>query len=311
MSSNSIKVFAPASVSNVGPGFDIMGFALNNPGDEIILRKTNKQGLKITKITGDKNRLPYNINKNTASVAVLSMINKYKISQGLSIQINKKMGLGSGLGSSAASAVAAVYALNKLLDLKLPKYKLLPHALDGEYCACKSYHSDNVAPSLFGGFILIRGNETPEIIKIKTPPNLFCSIIYPDIFIKTEEARKMLPSKINLKKVVVQTGNAAALIYGLTTNNKELISRSLQDVIVEPARAKLIHGFKDFKKAAYDNGAIGCSISGSGPSIFSLSDTEVTAKKIVKGFKIIADKLNIKNSVYISKINKQGPKILD
>ena len=311
MSSNSIKVFAPASVSNVGPGFDIMGFALKNPGDEIILRKTNKRKIQITKITGDKNKLPYDVNKNTASVAILSMLKQYKISQGLSIQINKKMGLGSGLGSSAASAVAAVYAFNKLLNLNLSKIELLPHALAGEFCASKAFHADNVAPSLLGGFVLIRDSNSLDIIKIKIPFNLFCSIIYPDILIKTKDARRILPLKIDLKKMVLQTGNAAALIYGLTTNDKQLVSRSLQDVIVEPVRAKLIPGFENFKQVAIEHGSIGCSISGSGPSIFALSDSEATAKNIINGFKKVADKLNIKATVYISKINKQGPKILD
>ncbi len=311
MSSKSVKVFAPATVSNVGPGFDIMGFALKHPGDEIILRKSKKSGIQITKITGDNNKLPYNLNKNTASVAVLSMLKQYKISQGLSIQINKKLGIGCGLGSSAASAVASVYALNKLFDLNLSKTELLPHALSGEYCASKAFHADNVAPSLFGGFILIRESNPPDIIKIKTPPNLYCSIIYPNILIKTEAARKLLPSKIDLKKVVCQTGNAAALIHGLSTNNKQLISRSLQDVIVEPVRAKLIPGFENFKSSAIDNGSIGCSISGSGPSIFALSDSVKIAKNIIIGFKKVANKHNLKATVYISKINKQGPKILD
>lgn len=311
MSSNSIKVFSPASVSNVGPGFDILGFALNNPGDEIILRKTKRNGLRIIKITGDNKKLPLDINKNTASVAVLSIIKKYQLTEGISIQINKKMGLGSGLGSSAASAVGAVYALNKLLGLKLPKTELLSHALAGEFCACKAYHADNVAPSLFGGFVLIRSYNPLDVIKINTPSNLYCSIVYPRVIIKTKHARKILPSKIDLKKMIVQTGNLAGVIYGLSVNDKSLIKRSLHDVIVEPVRAALIPGFEDFKNAAINNGAIGCSISGSGPSIFALSDSKNTAINIINAFKKTSEKLNIKSLFYISGINKQGPKTLN
>ena len=156
MSKNSIKVFAPATVSNVGPGYDILGFALQTPGDEVILKLTNSKGIKINKITGVKKKLPFNIYKNTATVALASLMNKYEIKEGIEVTINKKIGVGSGLGSSAASSVASVYALNHLLNLKLKKKQLLLHALVGEKISSGSMHADNVAPSLFGGFILIR-----------------------------------------------------------------------------------------------------------------------------------------------------------
>jgi homoserine kinase len=311
MSGESIKVFAPASVSNVGPGFDILGFALYEPGDEIILKKTSNGRLEISNITGDGGKLPFDLEKNTASVAIKSLLDKYEISQGISIEINKKMGLGSGLGSRAASAVGCVFAANELLELNLSMEELLPHALAGEFVASRAIHADNVAPSLYGGFILIRGYDPIDIIKIEAPKDLFCTIIYPDIVIKTSEARTILPSEVPLKKVISQTGNVSALIYGLATEDYSLISRSLNDVIIEPVRSKLITGYYEIKKAAMEAGALGCNISGSGPSMFSLSNSEVIANRIATETKNVVTKLGLNSVTYVSKVNEVGPKILD
>jgi len=311
MSRESIKVFAPASVSNVGPGFDILGFALNEPGDEIILKKSSQSKLEISKITGDDGKLPYEIEKNTASVAIKSLIDKYEIPGGVSITVNKKMGLGSGLGSSAASAVGAVFAFNELFELNLSKDELLNHALAGEFVASKAIHADNVAPSLYGGFVLIRDYNPIDIIKIKSPKDLYCTIIYPDIEIKTSEARVMLPREVTLKKMVTQTGNVSALIYGLATNDYNLISRALKDEVIEPFRSKLITGYDEIKLAAIEAGALGCAISGSGPSMFALSNSEEIANKIAVETKSVVNKLGIGGVNYVSKINEVGPKILD
>lgn len=311
MSRESIKVFAPASVSNVGPGFDILGFALNQPGDEIILSKTQNDKIEISKISGDEGKLPTNVEKNTASVAILSLMEKYKIKNGVSIHINKKMGLGSGLGSSAASAVGAVFAYNELFELNLSKDELLEHALAGEFVASKAIHADNVAPSLFGGFVLIRGYEPIDIIKINYPSDLFCTIIYPDIEIKTSEARAILPKEVSLKSLISQTGNIAALIYGLSTGNYQIISRALKDVIVEPVRSKLILGYDEIKIAALEAGAFGSGISGSGPSMFALSNSEEVANKIASETQKVVSNLGLKSVTYVSKINEVGPKILD
>jgi homoserine kinase len=311
MSSNSIKVFAPASVSNVGPGFDILGFALNEPGDEIILKKTKNGKLEITNISGDNGKLPFDIAKNTASVALKSLMDEHEIIDGISIEINKKMGLGSGLGSSAASAVAAIVAINELLELNLDKNALLKHALAGEFVASKAIHADNVAPSLFGGIVLIRGYNPIDIIQIPPPKDLYCTIIYPDIEIKTSEARTILPDSISLKDMIAQTGNIASLIYGLSTSDYSLISRSLNDRVIEPVRSKLITGYNEIKKAAIDAGALGSSISGSGPSLFALSNSEAIANKIAVDTKAVVDNLGIGSVTYVSKINEVGPRILD
>jgi len=311
MSSQSIKVFAPASVSNVGPGFDILGFALYKPGDEVILTKSSSNTLEITSITGDDGKLPYEVEKNTASVAIKSLMDKYEINEGLSVEINKKMGLGSGLGSSAASAVAAVVAANELLELNLEKNQLLEHALAGEFVASKAIHADNVAPALFGGIVLIRGYNPIDIIQIPPPEELFCTIIYPNIEIKTSEARAILPDNVPLKDMISQTGNIASLIYGLSTSNYDLISRSLNDAVIEPVRSKLITGFDEIKNAAIDAGALGSTITGSGPSLFALSTSEDTANRIAVATKAVVDKLGIGGVTYVSKINEIGPKILD
>lgn len=310
MSSKSIKVFAPASVSNVGPGFDLMGFALHEPGDEVILRNSSKKGIKISKITGDGGRLPKSPEKNTATGAIISLMNELKIEDGISVEIRKKMGMGSGLGSSAASSVAAVFALNKLLNLKQTKQSLLKHAMVGEAIASGDFHADNVAPSLYGGFVLIRGYDPIDIIKINTPSNLYCTIIYPQVEIKTIEARRILPKTVTLKEAITHSGNAAGLMAGFINNDLELVKRSLVDEIVEPVRAKLIPHFEEIKATALMSGAINCNISGSGPSLFALSTDIKTAKNIAFESGKFVKSQKIKCLTYVSKINKTGPKVL-
>ncbi len=311
MSSKSIRVFAPATISNVGPGFDIMGFALHEPGDEVIVKKSNKDQLRITKITGDNKKLPFEIEKNTTTYAMKSFLEFYNISRGFDVQINKKMGIGSGLGSSAASAVAGVFALNELLNLKLKKRELIEFAIAGESIASNAIHADNVAPCLYGGFVLIRGYNPVEVVKIKTPQNLYCSVIYPQIEIKTSEARKILPKSISVKKAVEQAGNSAGLIAGLIKSDFNLISHSMKDVIAEPYRAKLLPFYNDVRNAALNLGAINCNISGSGPSIFAFSSSKYSADKIAAGMLKVVTKNGIKGKIYISKINRTGPKVLD
>ncbi|MBI5730968.1 MAG: homoserine kinase [Ignavibacteriales bacterium] len=310
MKLKSIKVVAPATVSNVGPGFDIMGFAINTPVEEMTLRLTNKSGIRITKITGDKNGLPTDINKNTATVALMHMISKLNDNFGVELEIRKKMISGSGLGSSAASAVAAPFALNELLGKPFTKHELLEFALLGEKIASGSIHADNVAPCLFGGFILIRGYNPTDIVQLSSPRKLFCTILHPQFEIKTSEARKLIKKKFPLKDVITQTGNAAGLVTGILKSDYDLIKRSLNDLIAEPARAKLIPGFYEIKNAAMENGSIGCSISGSGPAVFAFSTSEKDGRKIGKAMKQVSLKYVKKNNVYVSSINNVGPKVI-
>lgn len=310
MKSKSIKVIVPATISNVGPGFDIMGFAINTPIEEMVLRLTEKPGIKISSITGDKNRLPLDIKKNTATVALRHMISELDINLGIELEIRKKIISGSGLGSSAASAVAAPFALNELLGKPFSKYELMEFALLGEKIASGSIHADNVAPCLFGGFILIRGYNPTDIVQLSSPKKLFCTILHPQFEIKTCEARKLIKKNYTLKDVITQTGNAAGLVTGILKSDYQLIKRSLNDLIAEPVRAKLIPGFYEIKNAAMENGSIGCSISGSGPAIFAFSTSEKDGRKIGKAMKRVSSKYVKKNNVYVSSINTNGPKVI-
>ena len=307
---DSIKVFAPASVSNVGPGFDIMGFAVNEPGDEIILRKSHSDKIEITKITGDGGKLPFDPQKNTVTVGIKSLLNTLGIKAGLKIEIRKKMGIGSGLGSSAASAVGGVFAANEILDLKLSRDKLLKPAMHGEYIASKAMHADNVAPALYGGFILIRCYNPIDIIKVPVAANLYCSLLYPDIEVKTSEARKLVKKSVSIHSAISQAGNSASLITALLTKDYKLLSRSIVDNFAEPYRAQLVKGYDKIRQAALDSGAINCNITGSGPSMFAFSRSKTKAEEIVKAMKKASSIFTKKNTTYVSKINMNGPKIL-
>ncbi|MDQ7816418.1 MAG: homoserine kinase [Melioribacteraceae bacterium] len=305
-----IKVIAPATISNVGPGFDIMGFALDKPGDEVDASISKGTKIRIKKIIGDGKRLPYDPLKNTATASIISLLKSLDIKVGLDVVIKKNMGIGSGLGSSAASSVAGVFAVNKLLNLKLPKSELLKHALNGEIISSGTLHADNVAPCLFGGFVLIRSYDPLDIIKIDYPKNLFCTVIYPQIEIKTSEARKILDKKVTREVAISQAGNASGLIAGLLTRDVDLISRSMKDFIAEPKRAKLIPCYNEVRIAALANGAINCNISGSGPSMFSFSTSERDAKRIASAMKEAALSKGLKSVSYISKINRRGPVVI-
>jgi homoserine kinase len=308
---DSIRVFASATVANVACGFDVLGFAVDNPGDEVILKKKATPGVKISKITGDEGRLSLSAEKNTVGVSVSRFLDHIGSRQGIEISLNKKMPLGSGLGSSAASAVAGVFAINQLLGMPMTQQELLPFAMEGERLACGSAHADNVAPSLLGGFVLIRSYDPLDVIKIKTPPNLFCTIIHPHIEVQTKDARDILRKKILMSDAIIQWGNVGGLIAGLMSADYGLIGRSMQDVIVEPIRSILIPGFNEVKAAGLDAGALGCGISGSGPSIFALSTKEAIAQKVGKAMTKVFDSLKIGSEVYVSKINNAGPQILD
>ena len=307
---NSIKVTAPASVSNVGPGFDIMGFAIDQVSDELIIRESNKKGITIKKITGDGGQIPLDPKNNTAGYAILKMQEKTGDNKGYELEIKKVTGLGGGLGSSAASAVAAAFAYNKICGNPFTRDELLDFALMGESIASKAIHADNVAPSLFGGFILIRSYDPIDIIKLVPPKDLYCTVVYPQIIVKTSEARKILKKTISLKDGIAQCGNVAGLITGLIKKDYDLLGRSLQDRFAEPYRATLIPGYQQIKDAALSAGAIGCSISGSGPSIFAFSTNQYSAESIGREMKRAVTKNGMKSKLYISLINKSGPVVV-
>lgn len=303
-----IRIFSPATVANVSCGFDVLGFCLDSIGDEMIIRKTDEKGIRISKIEGFD--LPFEADKNVAGVSALAMYEAINPDCGFEIEIYKNIKPGSGIGSSAASAVGSVFGMNELLGRPFNKTQLTEFAIKGEALASKCEHADNLAPAIFGGFTLVKSVSPLEILEIPSPKNLYATIVHPQIEIKTSEARAILPKKIPLKDAITQWANFGSLIHGLHTNDYQLIKRSLHDVVVEPFRSKLIPNFENIRSESIKVGALGCGISGSGPSIFTLSEGLETAKKVEAEMNNIFSSTDIDFDTYVSKINKEGVKIL-
>ena len=307
-----IRVFAPATVANVACGYDVLGFAIDSPGDEIVVRHGNKPGLHITKITGDDGKLPKAAEKNTAGVAALDLLKHLGMTdRPIEMEIHKKMPFGSGLGSSAASAVAGAYAVNKLIGEPLSKRQLLPFAMEGEYAADGAWHADNVAPCLLGGIVFIRSNDELDVAQLPAPENLWAAVVHPDIEILTKVAREILPKDIPLENATQQIGNLGGLLCGLIQSDYGLISRSIHDVIAEPRRQKLIPEFYKAKRAAMGAGALGFSISGAGPSVFALCEGEEIAKKAAEGISEVFSAIPVTCQSHVSKINPHGVHVIE
>jgi homoserine kinase len=304
-----IKAFAPATVSNVNCGFDVLGFAIDFPGDEVWVRKTNSDKIIISKITGPGN-LSKDLDKNVVGIVIKSMAKKLNYVGGLEIELHKGYKIGSGLGSSAASSAAAVFAMNKLFDGSFTNLQLVEFALEGELFAAGSVHADNVAPSIFGGIVLIRSYSPLDIIPIKLKRSLYCTVIHPQIELSTLMARKIIKKNVALSKAIKQWGNLAGLMIGLIEGNYELIFRSMEDHIIEPQRSKLIPLFAEAKKAASDSGALGAGISGSGPSIFALSKSLKEAENIASALTNVYINSGIVTKTYVSAISDKGAHIL-
>ncbi len=306
-----IRAFAPATVANVCCGFDVLGFAVDFPGDEVVLTLNDSNEITLSKIVGDGGRLPIEASKNTAGVAVqsfLKSINKY---QGVDIVLYKNLPLGSGMGSSAASGVAALVGINHLMGNPLTREQLVVHAMEAERIACGSAHADNVAPCLMGGFVLVRDYNPLDLIKIPATSNLYATLVHPHIELKTSDSRRVLKPTVNMKDAIAQTGNIAGLMIGLITEDYSLISRSLKDTIAEPIRSAFIPGFEQVRNSALNAGALGCGISGSGPTMFALSVDHTTATKAGEAMQLEFLKSNLKSEVYVSKVNQEGARILN
>jgi homoserine kinase len=311
MKLKSVKAFAPATVANVCCGFDILGFAVDSPGDEVILTLRDDAEIKVVAIHGDGGRLPLDASKNTASVAVHSLLKKLRSKQGVDIELYKNLPLGSGMGSSAASGVAALVAMNYLLGDPLTREQLVEHAMESERVACGSAHADNVAPCLLGGFVLVREYLPLDLVKVPVAQDLFCTLVHPHLELKTEDSRRVLKPTLPLKDAITQSGNIAGLMLGLMLPDFNLIGRSLKDVIAEPIRSVFIPGFDQLRTKAIEAGALGFGISGSGPTVFAISATyekALAAGEIIKGrfanYKLESD-------VFVSKINLEGARIID
>jgi homoserine kinase len=308
----SIRVFAPATIANVVCGYDVLGLAVEAPGDEVIMRRKSEPGITISKITGDDGRLPLDAAKNTVSASVqyyLEHIGRTDV--GVDVELHKKMPIGSGLGSSSASTVAGLFAINAMLGEPLSKMELVPFAMKGEELACGTGHADNVAPAILGGFVLVRSYEPLDIIKLPYPENLHCAIVFPEVDVPTRDARKMIREKVLLKDAVTQWGNIAGLVSGLFMKDLDLIGRSMKDVLIEPVRAILIPNFYKMREIAMEHGALSFGISGSGPSVFAFTRDADTSAKITKAIQQHLSKLNIGSQAYISAVNPDGPKVLD
>nr|WP_320118943.1 homoserine kinase [uncultured Marinifilum sp.] len=304
-----VKVFAPGSVSNVGCGFDILGFAIDGVGDEMIVKKNNKNAIIINPVK-DYENLPTDPKKNVAGVAIQALLDDLNSNQGFDVEIIKNIKPGSGIGSSAASAAGAVVAVNELLGKPYTKMQLVDFAMKGEELASGDVHADNVAPATLGGFCLIRGYNPLDIVHINSPKDLWCTVIHPQIEIKTKESRELLSPEIPLKKAIRQWGNVAGLMSGLYTSDYGLIGRSLEDHIVEPQRKVLIPEFDKLKESVMNAGALGCSISGSGPSVFALAQGKESADAIAIAMNTVFKNTSLEYKIYVSKISEGGVRVI-
>jgi homoserine kinase len=303
-----IKLFCPATIANLSCGFDVLGLCLETAGDEMIVRKSDQKGVRITKIVGAD--LPLETEKNVAGVAALAMLETIETEFGFEIEIYKNIKAGSGIGSSAASSAGAVFGINELLGRPFSRKELVQFAMQGEKLASGNAHADNVAPALLGGFTLVRSYNPLDIIKIDSPEELYATVVHPQIELKTSDARSVLKQNVSLKSAIMQWGNVGGLIAGLYTKDYDLIGRSLHDEIVEPLRSVLIPGFDLIKQAALENGALGSGISGSGPSIFALSRGKENAEKIAKAMSDVYEEMNLPYEIHISQINPDGVRVL-
>ena len=268
-SSGWVRAFAPASVANVAIGFDILGFSVDALGDVVSARIRREPGVAIRAITGVAGPLPLEPGKNTAGQATLALLKLSGADFGVEIEIEKGIPLSSGLGGSAASAVAGVVAANALLSQPRSKLELLKCAMQGEAVASGSIHVDNIAASLYGGLVLTVGIDHPRVKQIPVPSGIRAVILHPHLFLSTREARAILKGSVELSDFVWQTANLAGFISGCYTNDLDMLRDSFQDVVIEPQRQALIPGFADVRRAAIAEGAIGCSISGAGPTVFA------------------------------------------
>lgn len=304
-----VKVFAPASVANLAVGYDVLGLCLDGPGDEVIAEFSDTPGVSIKAINGANGKLPLVASKNTAGRAAEALLEAHGDSSiGVALTINKLMPFGSGMGSSSASAVGGAMAVNELLDRPFTKKALLPFTAMGEQVADGAWHLDNVAPSLLGGIVLVRDGVSCDVQQLAIPEGLRICVVYPNIQILTKDSRAILSKTVPLDTAIKQQANLAGLVIGLYKGDFDLIRRSFTDHMIEPQRAKLIPYFYELQSAALQLGALGCSISGAGPSVFSVCRNEEIAFKCGQAIKAVWSNHGIESEVYQSGINAIGSK---
>jgi homoserine kinase len=310
MTPRSVKTFAPGSISNLGPGFDILGVAVRTPGDYVVASRQKERGLCFTLQTTQP-RVPDNPQENVAAYVGRLMLEEFKPRFGIHLTLHKLMPIGSGLGSSAASSVAAAMAVNALLPKPLKKADLLRFALEGERIASGSLHGDNAAPSLLGGGCLIRSYDPLDVIPVPIDRSLVWIVVHPHVVVLTKKARTIMPRNIPIRSAIHQWGNVAGLILGLGQGDGSLLRRSVEDVIAEPVRAQFIPGFHEVKKAALGAGGFGCSVSGSGPSMFSIASSMHGAHAIGAAMaRAFQQSAGVRSDVFISCTNEQGARVI-
>jgi len=306
----SVTAFAPATVSNVACGFDVLGFALASPGDEVTARLV-PSGVSIDDITGDSGRLPRSAERNTAGVAAQALLHTAGERRGVALTIRKGLPLASGLGGSAASAAAAVVAVDALFHLGSSLETLVACALEGERLGAGSAHADNIAPSICGGFVLVRRSHPPDIVRLPVPAGLTAVVVHPDLEIETAMARKLLGDTVLLKDAIQQWANLGAFVDGLHRGDFDLISRSLEDRIAEPRRAALVPGLAAIKQAAVEAGALGCGLSGSGPSLFALCRTAADAERVARAMTdAVRAEIGGEMQTYVSSVAPHGARVV-
>ena len=310
MTDRVVTAFAPATVSNVACGFDVLGFPMEEPGDFVTARFT-ASGVQIDEIIGDHGRLPREAEKNTAGVAARAMLEAAGDRRGVALTIRKGLPLSSGLGGSAASAAAAVVAVNALIDGNASIDTLVRCALEGEGLGAGGAHPDNIAPAICGGFVLVRHPNPPDIVRLPVPAGLTVVVVHPDLEIETARARALLGTTVPLADAIRQWANLGALVHGLHVGDFALISRALEDSIAEPRRAPLVPGLAAIKRAAVDAGALGCSLSGSGPSIFALCRDRATAERVAPAMTAAVSKeIGGESQTYVSSISTRGAHVV-
>lgn len=321
--STRVRVFAPASVSNLGPGFDVIGLALDQPGDSVQVERSDDPGVEIVEVTGDDGVLSKDPTQNVAGVAAAHVLRRLNdqvggtrgpvsAPRGVRLWLDKRMPLASGLGSSAASSVAAAVAVNELWERPLSRQELLASAMEGERVASGSPHADNVAPSLLGGVVLIRSYDPLDVLALPVPAGLWVVVVHPHCSIRTAEARALVAGRAyRIENVIANLGNLGALVSALYRSDLPLLGRSIEDRLVEPVRAHLIPGFAEVKAAALKAGALGCSISGSGPSLFALSDDGRRATEVADAMREAFHRAGgLEADAYVGRVNVAGATVV-
>lgn len=303
-----IKVFSPATIGNIGPGFDVLGLAVKGLGDTVEARKTTS-GIKIGSIES-KNKLPKNPEKNTAGIAAFEVLKLLGVSEGVELILKKGLPIGSGLGSSAASAAAGAFAVNYLYGNKLSKEELILPATKAEEVVSGGFFADNTAPALLGGATLTRSCEPLDVTRIGSIKRLKIILVIPEVIILTRKAREILPKKIPMKNFVSNMANASLITAAFAKNDYSLFARSLNDVVIEPVRARLIKGFDKVKENALKAGADGMTISGSGPTVFAITDNIHKAKIIEDEMVRTFNEFGVKSKSFITEVDPKGTRLI-